>query len=84
MVVIKGIVRRQNGKVLPGASVFPASEPDLAVVTDQNGAFELTVPASQLPAGVLTIAYAGLADYQVAMEKAQQQPLLVTLPPKTK
>ncbi|WP_038031862.1 SusC/RagA family TonB-linked outer membrane protein [Thermonema rossianum] len=59
---VRGTVKDQSGKALPGASVYLKGSSSVGTVTDMNGAFELTLPAAE---GVLVVSFIGYKEAEI-------------------
>lgn len=76
-VTLRGIVVRPTGRPCAGASVYAAPNPRQLVVTDAQGAFTLTVPASA--AAVLRVEYFGEGSSRVEVHLPASELLHITL-----
>ncbi|MDO7875094.1 hypothetical protein Q5H93_10160 [Hymenobacter sp. ASUV-10] len=77
VITYSGIVLGPNELALPGACVFVAGDRSRMVVTNAQGEFALTLPASQT--GSLQVSYAGLAESQLPMATNSHTAMFVTL-----
>lgn len=76
-ITYSGVVLGPNELALPGACVFVAGDRSRMVVTNAQGEFALTLPASQT--GSLQVTYAGLAEAQLPMVNNNHTAMFVTL-----
>lgn len=76
-IVLTGVVLRADGQPLPGAGVYVAGAAKQVVVTDEHGAFSLSVPGGRTVA--LQADYFGLGSTRVSVALPVSKPLRLTI-----